>query len=76
MATPEGNRKTLAGADSHFNVTISATNLTMRVRDKLLADMSYVLNAKQKPCAIDLKSADGVMLGICECRGRSLADQP
>ena len=64
MATPEGNRKTLSGADSHFNVTISEKNFTMRVRDKLLTDMSYVLDAKQKRCAIDLKSADGLMLGI------------
>ncbi len=72
VATSEGNRKTLAEADSHFNVTISATNLTMRLRDKLLADISYVLNAKPTPWAIDLKSADGVMLGICECRGDRL----
>ena len=72
VATSEGNRKTLAEADSHFNVTISATNLTMRLRDKLLADISYVLNAKPTPWAIDLKSADGVMLGIRECRGDRL----
>jgi len=44
----------------------------MRVRDKLLTDMSYVLDAKQKRCAIDLKSADGLMLGICERKGGRL----
>ncbi len=66
MTTPDGSRKTLAEADSRFNVAISATRLTMRVRDKLLSDMSYVLNAKQTPWAIDLKSADGAMLGICQ----------
>ncbi len=72
MTPPSGSRRQIDGKDAAFNVTITDKTFTMRMRDKPLAEMSYVLDAKQKPCAIDLKSADGVMLGICERKGDRL----
>ncbi len=72
MAPPDGGRRQIQGKEAAFNVTITPKTLTMRVRDKRLAEMSYVLDAKQKPWAIDLKSANGVMLGICLRNGDRL----
>jgi uncharacterized protein (TIGR03067 family) len=72
MTPPNGNRRRIDGKDAAFNVTITDKTLTMRVRDKRLVEMSYVLDAKQQPCAIDLKSADGRMLGIYERKGDRL----
>ena len=58
--------------DAPVSVIISEKTFTMRAGDDMLADMSYVLDPKQDPWTIDLKSKEGVMLGICSQEGDML----
>ena len=69
MTLPDGTRKMLAATDHPISVIISEKKLTLRLGDKVLADMSYVLDPGQSPCAIDLTSDAGKMLGICRWKG-------
>ena len=72
MALPDGGRKTLDGTDQPVSLIISEKTCTLRVRDTILASMSYVLDPKQDPWTIDMKSKEGEMLGICVKRGDKL----
>jgi TolB protein len=67
-----GERKTLTGKDGTVSAIISDKKFTLHVGDTVIADMSYVLNPTQSPCAIDLKSPEGAMLGICARDGDEL----
>ena len=72
MALDDGTRKSFSGADGLLSLVVSKKTFTLRAADKVLTDMSYALDAKQDPCAIDLKSKDGAMLGICKLDGDRL----
>jgi Tol biopolymer transport system component len=68
----DGTCKTYGPGDGPLSVTISEKMFTMRVGDKLLADMPYVLDAKRRPWAIDLKSPDGALSGRCRLEDDAL----
>ena len=51
---------------------VSEKKFTLRVGEKVLADMTYALDPKQDPGAIDLKSPDGLLLGIYKLSGNRL----
>lgn len=72
MATSGGGHKTLTAADGTCSVVITDKKFTMCLGDKVLAEMTYVFDQKQDPWAIDLKSSDGDMLGICARKGGNL----
>ncbi len=71
MALDDGKRKTFSGGDP-VSVVISEKTFTMRVGNKILTDMSYTLGPKQDPWAIDMKSQEGALLGICKLDGNRL----
>ena len=72
MALPDGSRKTLAGDDAHAGVFISEKTCTIRTRNSIVASMSYVLDTKRDPWTVDMKSKEGVLLGICAKNGYDL----
>jgi hypothetical protein len=72
MTLADGSRKTLAGQREPVSLIIAEKTCTLRVGDTVLASMSYVLDAKHDPWTIDMKTADGVLLGICAQKGDSL----
>jgi TolB protein len=72
IVSEDGIRTTLDGPDHCLNVTISERSFVIRIGNKLMASLSYALDVKQDPWAIELKSRDGVLLGICERRGNRL----
>ncbi len=78
ISSDDGNRKPIAG-DSEFggannliNVIVSENKFTLRVGEKTLADMTYALTPGDNPCAIDLKSPGGPLLGIYRLSGNRL----
>jgi len=71
--SPEnGKLEAFGGQNNSFNVLISEKNFVMYAAKKILANMSYTLDSKQEPYTLDLKSDDGVMLGICVKRANNL----
>lgn len=74
IALSTGTRKTITNRDGErpFSVTVSAKKFTMRIGDKVLADLSYTLDTSASPWKIDLKSAAGAMVGICQRDGEQL----
>ena len=68
-----GEKKTLPISKKQpFSVTIPEKNMIMRVGDQKFADMSFVLDNKQTPTAIDVKFQDQEMPGIYELKGDSM----
>jgi uncharacterized protein (TIGR03067 family) len=57
---------------SPYSIVITDKTLTLRSGGKVVSEMSYTADPKQTPCTIDVKSADGPMLGIYELKGNSL----
>jgi Tol biopolymer transport system component len=55
-----------------YNALFTQKALTLRVGPEVVTEMSYTLDPSQTPCAIDTKSADGPMLGICVGKGNEL----
>jgi uncharacterized protein (TIGR03067 family) len=53
-----GNKRVQLG------VVVTEDKFSLKAGDKVLAGMTYTSDAKAEPCTIDLKSADGPMLGI------------
>jgi uncharacterized protein (TIGR03067 family) len=72
LALDDGKRKTYSSTEGPITVVISEKTFTLRVGTKVFADMSYTLDPKQTPATIDLKSADGAMLGIYRLDGTQL----
>jgi uncharacterized protein (TIGR03067 family) len=58
---------------SQYSVVFTDKALTLRKGSEAMAEMSYVLDPKQQPCAIDAKSPEGAMLGICRLQGGLLS---
>lgn len=48
-----------------ISLTIGEKQFTMRIGDKVVAEMTYELDTKQMPWTIDLKSDAGNLLGVC-----------
>ncbi len=71
-AMADGQRRTFFGGEGTVSVVVSEKMFTMRVGDKVLTDMSWTANPKQSPPTIDLKSAEGAMLGIYNLDGARL----
>ncbi len=55
-----------------YNVLFTEKTFVLRVGSEVVAEMSYALDRKHDPGAIDMKSPDGVMLGICAAKGNEL----
>ncbi len=48
-----------------YNVTFTQKTLTLRLGSEVFAEMTYSIDGRQDPCAIDVKLAGRPMLGIC-----------
>lgn len=48
------------------------STLTLFVGSEVAVTMSYTLDPSQMPCTIDMKSQDGVLVGICRQDGNSV----
>jgi uncharacterized protein (TIGR03067 family) len=69
----KGEKKTLAISEQQpLGVIVSDKTLTMRLGDKNLAEMPYMLDSKQMPRAIDLTFQGQDMAGIYELKGDRL----
>ncbi|MGD0517815.1 MAG: TIGR03067 domain-containing protein [Thermoguttaceae bacterium] len=72
LLSEKGVRKTLPINEQPFSIVITEKNLTMRVGDQKVAEMSYTIDAKQTPAAIEMQFQDQDMLGIYELKGDNL----
>lgn len=67
-----GNDAGIAPNDVPYNVVIGPKTITLRIGTKVLIEMSYTIDPKQTPSALDVQSADGPMLGIFQRKGDEL----
>jgi TolB protein len=73
IMSEKGTKKALPKNEQQpFSIIVSDKTLTMRVGDQKFAEMPYVSDAKQTPCAIDVKFQDQQMSGIYELNGDNL----
>ncbi len=64
METSDGHRRTLASPSGFLFATISEKKFTLQARGKVQIEAAYTFDPKQDPPTIDLKTADGNLLGI------------
>jgi TolB protein len=64
MSLEDGNHRTITDEQGAVSLIVSEKTLTLRMGTKVFGEMSYTVDTKQKPYAIDVKSKDGEMLGI------------
>jgi uncharacterized protein (TIGR03067 family) len=73
MVMDDGKHRNFSGDGGPVSaVIISEKTFTIRAADKIVAEMSYTVDAKQSPATIDLKSPDGAMVGIYKLEGDRL----
>lgn len=65
ISLADGSLRYFGNSNRPCNLTILKRQFTLRLGNGILADMTYVLNTNRVPWTIDLKSSDGVLLGIC-----------
>jgi uncharacterized protein (TIGR03067 family) len=72
MSSDEGGRRFIPAAamsgGKHvvLNVIVTDKNFTLKLGDKVIAEMTYTADPKADPPTIDVKSSDGPLLGIYE----------
>jgi uncharacterized protein (TIGR03067 family) len=72
VALPGGNRRTFLANDKPVSVIFSENSCTIRVGGEILVSTTYVLDPKQDPWTVDMKSKEGELLGICAKDGDNL----
>ncbi len=72
MATANGRRSTVADQGNLLVLVVYEKRLTMRPGRDVQIEASYTVDPKQDPATIDLKSADGDLLGLYKLDGDQL----